>query len=494
MNARLLLVTGLMVASCSETAAPTDASFDLVGSRDAGTDRSIPDAPGDLPLADDTLPDAGSADRSATEGPGADGSAAPLVAWVKQFGDTDDDTVEGLAIDSSGNLYFAGSFKGSINLGGATLSSAAGAYVASLTGAGAHRWSRAFGTDTTAGGIALDGSDNVYVAGGTSSDITIDGQTRSYSGGSGRDVYLVSLTGAAGAHRWARVDGSANSSAWATDVSVDSAGNAAVIGNFTGKLAFDKGMQLSCYYSRDVFAARFDTSGTSTFAKVLATGYVNIPHGAAVGSGPGDTTYVSGYAANTGGYLFFFRALDSSGATLWSSGSAAGYNQGNRIITDPAGNVYTVGQFSGTLSFGGTPITSTGLSDAFLVSHTPAGAVRLAQSWGHMGTDHAEAVALDSSGNIYVVGHFQGTVDFGGGPLTSSGDADVFVLSRTATNAHRFAYSFGGWGYDAPYGVAVDSAGDIYVAGEFEQTVAFGASSLTSKGLSDVFLVKISKP
>jgi hypothetical protein len=37
-------------------------------------------------------------------------------------------------------------------------------------------------------------------------------------------------------------------------------------------------------------------------------------------------------------------------------------------------------------------------------------------------------VAADASGNVLVTGRFERTVDFGGGPLTSTGGDDVFLL------------------------------------------------------------------
>ena len=59
--------------------------------------------------------------------------------------------------------------------------------------------------------------------------------------------------------------------------------------------------------------------------------------------------------------------------------------------------------------------------------HTP-GKHLWSKRFGDAGTQAANAIAADASGNVIVAGRFEGTVDFGGGALTSAGLSDIFIV------------------------------------------------------------------
>jgi hypothetical protein len=106
---------------------------------------------------------------------------------------------------------------------------------------------------------------------------------------------------------------------------------------------------------------------------------------------------------------------------------------------------------------------------------------------------------VDRSNNIVLTGHFWGTVDFGGVSLTShfslSYDPDIFVMKLDPRGGTLWAKGgFGSSSYDTGRSVAVDSAGNVYVAGEFDLSVDFGAptSPLTCNGFPDAFVAKFS--
>ena len=115
-----------------------------------------------------------------------------------------------------------------------------------------------------------------------------------------------------------------------------------------------------------------------------------------------------------------------------------------------------------------------------------------AQRFGGTHSDAAYAVTVDPSDNILVTGTFWVDGDFGGGPLTSAGQGDVFVAKYTAPGAFVWAKRFGGAQDDSGRGIAVDGAGNVAVTGNFSGTAAFGTQTLTSSaGSADVFLSRL---
>ena len=65
---------------------------------------------------------------------------------------------------------------------------------------------------------------------------------------------------------------------------------------------------------------------------------------------------------------------------------------------------------------------------AAVIARLDALEVLLAKRFGSTSWDNGMAVATDGTGNVLVTGSFGGTVDFGGGPLTSAGADDIFLL------------------------------------------------------------------
>jgi uncharacterized repeat protein (TIGR01451 family) len=147
------------------------------------------------------------------------------------------------------------------------------------------------------------------------------------------------------------------------------------------------------------------------------------------------------------------------------------------VTVDPAGIAYVTG---GTKSTGfpttGNAYQSTraGDTDAFLVKINSAGSALLYATYlGGSGTDRGSGVVIDSSGNAYIAG-FTSATDF---PTENAfqnsfgGSFDGFV-AKVDTNASGaaslvFCSYLGGTGDDKAYGLAIDSTGsNLYVGGQ----------------------------
>lgn len=104
--------------------------------------------------------------------------------------------------------------------------------------------------------------------------------------------------------------------------------------------------------------------------------------------------------------------------------------------------------------------------------------------------DESTSMAVDSAGNVYITGHFAGTATFGSETLTSSGKRDVFLAKYNTRGKLLWIRQGAGAGEDMSFSVALDKNANVYIAGDFHQTISFGTSSLTTVGFANAFIVK----
>jgi len=205
----------------------------------------------------------------------------------------------------------------------------------------------------------------------------------------------------------------------------------------------------------------------------------------------------------------FISKLDSGGNFVWARQfTGTGEAFGTGVGTDAAGNVYTVGYFTGTADFDPGPGTynlETSGTAVFISKLDSSGNFIWAKQFEVAGTSvsNGNGIAIDAVGNVYTVGVFQGAVDFDPGPgtynLTSAGGAGFLSKLDGAGNfvwAMQWGGSVGGISLDAAgnvytpgskldsaghvvwtggggSAVSVDAAGDVYNAGYFTGTVDF---------------------
>lgn len=104
--------------------------------------------------------------------------------------------------------------------------------------------------------------------------------------------------------------------------------------------------------------------------------------------------------------------------------------------------------------------------------------------------DTAEAITIDTSGNVYVAGGIGATSKFGSVTKAVEGRNAVFLAKYNNQNSLEWVQTIGGELMEYLADIAVDSKGNIYLTGSFFYTAKFGSISKTAKGESDVFLAK----
>lgn len=190
--------------------------------------------------------------------------------------------------------------------------------------------------------------------------------------------------------------------------------------------------------------------------------------------------------------------IKNDGITWSKSFGGDWFDSFGDIVIDNSGNKYVVGSFFNTCDFEAVTLVSQGISDVYIVKYDANDNVLWAESFGGITEDFATFATTDDDGNLYVVGNFEETATFGTHTFVSNGSRDVFVLKMSSEGELLWAQSYGGASYDFVSGVAVDSSGNIYINGTFGQVgpaisniAIFGEFRLTSNGEQDGFLVKL---
>jgi hypothetical protein len=182
----------------------------------------------------------------------------------------------------------------------------------------------------------------------------------------------------------------------------------------------------------------------------------------------------------------FVAKYSRSGVLQWAHkfpvpGNVGVPDEANGVASDAGGNVYVAGvvqgEFAGQTHAGGT-------RDIAVLKYSPAGNLLWARQFGSDGEDHGRALAVDAAGNVFIVG------EAGQLPLQPPLQGELFI-AKYDTNGNRLwirQWGSGGDGAnrDSGRGVAVDAAGNAYMAGY----IPFNYAGTTPGGSGDGFVAK----
>jgi hypothetical protein len=277
----------------------------------------------------------------------------------------------------------------------------------------------------------------------------------------------------AGALQWATLVGTSVYEE-VKGVSADGLGNVFVSGFTTGVMAnVNAG-------NSDFFVQRYDVNGNLSWTQQFgASGDDRATGVAADGLG---NAYVAGWTGGalagpfTGQLDAFLYKFDSAGNPLWSRQlGAAPLVVANSVAADSAGNAYIAG-----LTWGNLAATAAGFGDVFVTKYDPAGNLQWSAQMGSIWHDEIRALTVDSFGNVYLTGYTHGNL---AGP--NAGLTDAILLKYNAAGVLQWSKQLGTAGAEYGDGVAVDSAGDIYLSGS-----TTGSLLGPNLGNTDLFLAK----
>jgi uncharacterized delta-60 repeat protein len=349
-----------------------------------------------------------------------------------------------VAVDSAGNVYVADG-------GNSTIRKVApGGVVTTLAGLAGSSGS-ADGTGSAArfnytAGVALDSAGNVYVA-----DVGNQTIRKVTPGG-----VVTTLAGLAGSLGSADGTGSAARFNYPYAVAADSAGNVYVADseNFTIRKVSPGGVVTTL---AGLAGSSGSADGTASAARF------NYPYGVAVDSAGNvyvaDSDNYTIRKVTPGGVVTTLAGLAGSSGSADGTGSAARFNYPYGVAADSAGNVYVADSDNHTIrkvTPGGVVTTLAGLAGSSGSADGTASAARFYEPCG---------VAADSAGNVYVAdwsNHTIRKVTPGGVVTTLAGLAGGQGSADGTASAAQFYY---------PSGLALDSAGNLYVADYGNSTI-----------------------
>src|SRR6185437_13776695 len=107
------------------------------------------------------------------------------------------------------------------------------------------------------------------------------------------------------------------------------------------------------------------------------------------------------------------------------------------IAVDPSRNVLLATTFSGTIDFGGGPLTSVGTSDLAIAELDPSGNLVWSESFGASGASVSgiKALGATTSGGLAIAAGMSGAVDFGCGTISGASGATTLIANFDAKGA-----------------------------------------------------------
>ena len=373
--------------------------------------------------------------------------------------------------------------------------------------------------------IDTDSTGNLYLAGTFNGSIDFDIGTGTMTLSSIGDIDgFVMKIDEAGDFVWAYdVGGSGFDECW--NLAVDPTGNIYVTGSFSGTVDFDPGAgiyNLSSPFSTDAYVQKVDTDGNFLWAFSNSTS--NTVEGYDIEIDENGDVILSGFFSdgivdfdpgtgvlNLGGIwsYAYLQKIDSDANLIWAEVIKGFFYSDATIFsiaTDADKNIYMTGKFWGSVDFDPGPgtfvITPDGLDgpEIFVLKLGETGNFKWATYFGSDDDDGSHAIAIDDSSNLFVTGFFEGDGDFDPGAevvnLTIDGITDGFLISFDSTGTFRWVLEVGGPGnFDIAYPLETDLDNTLLLAGWYSDSVDFDPSlydsTLLSVGVTEAFFMGV---
>ncbi|WP_210519549.1 hypothetical protein [Hymenobacter terricola] len=205
----------------------------------------------------------------------------------------------------------------------------------------------------------------------------------------------------------------------------------------------------------------------------------------------GSLTLGTATLAGAGGRYTFLAKYSAAGALIWNK-IIPGISS-SHIAVDAAGNVYMTGFFTTPIALGTTTLTLAAINnyDSYLVKYDAQGV----QQWVRQGNGNGIStggIAIDGAGNVVIAGDTEGAVSFGGPPTPVGGPRpDIFYCKLSPAGAVLQAKLVTTGSFIIVNSLALDTAGNAFIAAELNGTATFGTTTVVGTGSTDILLCKL---
>ncbi|MDJ1485636.1 SBBP repeat-containing protein [Cytophagaceae bacterium YF14B1] len=295
-------------------------------------------------------------------------SEAKLL-WAKSAGGIGKDEARSLATDVSGRPYLTGAFSETVIFGSSSVISHGGTdvFVARLDNLGSVQWVKQMGEsgNDSGCGIAVDGLGNIFVAGFFVGSVTLDNLT--YTSYGGKEGFVIKMN-ADGEIKVVHTANGFKDDEFQSIV-VDKSNNVYITGYFTESADFD-GVTYFSAGDADICIVRLDTTGAKTWQRTSGGAGKDISYGIALDRL--DNVYITGYfngsakfgsvtITSSGEDDVFVVKYNNLGDIQWvKSAGSSSIDSGNDVATSPDNNVYIAGHHTNDIVLDGTKLTGTG--------------------------------------------------------------------------------------------------------------------------------------
>ena len=241
-------------------------------------------------------------------------------------------------------------------------------------------------------------------------------------------------------------------------------------------------------------------SVSQTLPRSTSSHESQVPHGVAI-SATGDIAMVGDFQtdmtfdaikiSSTGDTDAFVAVFDSAGTAKWAKGFGDVAAQSAHAVSfDTMGNVLLTGDTAGAIDFGQGAQPLAGTQNAWAAKLSGAGAI----TWGKLyGASKAsgEGIDADAAGNVFLAGDHEGKIDFGAGVLDNTNGPNVYVAKLDPQGKQIWSHTYGDGQSQHAKGLSVDGKGHAVVAGTFSGAIDFGKGKIPSGGGVDGFVAKL---